>query len=260
MSEARRLIEAGNERERALLQAGAEERPSPASVRAAAQALGLLPTAALTAHGILAAIRAVRWSSLAVYVLAPTVGIVSVGATAFYGFEHRTRTASFGHAAPSVVNESSSPWAPPAPADPIAMDSPTNAAEIAAPAVVETPSVPASHGLRAAGRRGGPATGRGASVLAGAGDAAALKQQLVLVDHARALATSGDSAAALRAVDEYDRRFPGGALSEEASLVRIEAVAARGDRDHAAALAERFVAEHPGSVYADRVRAIVRAP
>jgi hypothetical protein len=46
-------------------------------------------------------------------------------------------------------------------------------------------------------------------------------------------------------------------MSEEAALLRIEATAARGDRSAAAALAQRFLAAHPRSVHAVKVRSIV---
>jgi hypothetical protein len=84
-----------------------------------------------------------------------------------------------------------------------------------------------------------------------------LERQIEWIDRARSLAESGDPEGALQAVDQYDRKFPRGALSEEAALVRIEALAARGDRPGAAALARRFLLAHPRSVHAAKLRALV---
>jgi hypothetical protein len=78
--------------------------------------------------------------------------------------------------------------------------------------------------------------------------------QVALIDRARARAAAGDAGGTLQAVDEYDHRFPGGLLSEEALLLRVEAVAMRGGRDSAAALAKRFLIEYPRSVHAERLR------
>jgi hypothetical protein len=81
--------------------------------------------------------------------------------------------------------------------------------------------------------------------------------QLALIDRARSLAVAGDLAGTLRSVDEYDRRFPGGLLSEEALLLRVEVVAASGGRAAAAHLARQFLAEYPRSVHADRLRPLL---
>jgi len=48
----------------------------------------------------------------------------------------------------------------------------------------------------------------------------------VLGDAFRELRTRGDAAAALRALEEYDRRFPAGALRSEARVARAEALLA----------------------------------
>jgi outer membrane protein assembly factor BamD (BamD/ComL family) len=63
----------------------------------------------------------------------------------------------------------------------------------------------------------------------------------------------------LRALDDFDRRFGRSPMAEEAALLRLEATAARGDSSGAAALAQRFLAAHPHSVHAARVRSIVGA-
>jgi outer membrane protein assembly factor BamD (BamD/ComL family) len=61
----------------------------------------------------------------------------------------------------------------------------------------------------------------------------------------------------VRLIDDYEARFPGGSLAQEATVLRIEALASQGDRQGASALGDRFVAEHPTSPYAARVRQLL---
>jgi outer membrane protein assembly factor BamD (BamD/ComL family) len=84
-----------------------------------------------------------------------------------------------------------------------------------------------------------------------------LSDEVVALDAARQALAAGDAAGALRAVDDHDRRFPGGALSPEATVVRIEALAARGDRAAAARLATEFLRSHPASPHAKRLRSLL---
>jgi outer membrane protein assembly factor BamD (BamD/ComL family) len=86
-----------------------------------------------------------------------------------------------------------------------------------------------------------------------------LREQAARLDHVRALLQAGESNVALASLDEYDRRFAGTPLSEESLLLRIEALARRGDRSAAATLARRFLKAHPASVHADRVTALLRS-
>ena len=68
-----------------------------------------------------------------------------------------------------------------------------------------------------------------------------------------------DAAAALAALDRYKSRYPAGRLAPEATVLRIEALVARGDRAQASALAERFESSNPKSPYAERIRSILKA-
>jgi predicted Zn-dependent protease len=80
----------------------------------------------------------------------------------------------------------------------------------------------------------------------------------------RELRTRGDAAAAMRALDEYDRRFPAGVLSGEARIARAEAFMAQDRRREAlpllAALADddgeltRAVRITRGELYAEAGR------
>jgi hypothetical protein len=56
----------------------------------------------------------------------------------------------------------------------------------------------------------------------------ALADEIAALDGAREALASGDAPRALRALDAHDRAFPRGALSPEATVLRIEALARRG--------------------------------
>jgi TolA-binding protein len=77
------------------------------------------------------------------------------------------------------------------------------------------------------------------------------------LEAARAALAAGDPVTALAHVSDYERRFPSGALSPEASVLRIDALVAMGARTDALTAADRFLADMPDSPHARHVRAIV---
>lgn len=86
-------------------------------------------------------------------------------------------------------------------------------------------------------------------------------EELALVSAARAALEDGDPAACLRAVDGYDARFGSGTFAQEMAVMRIEALAASGERARARILAERFLEANVKSPYAGRVRSVIeRSP
>ena len=64
----------------------------------------------------------------------------------------------------------------------------------------------------------------------------------------------GDAAQAL---DTYDTEFPQGTLRPEATVLRIRTLLLQGRRPEAQRLADDFLAKHPGSVHAKRIRALL---
>ena len=64
-------------------------------------------------------------------------------------------------------------------------------------------------------------------------------------------------AAALRLVDERRRRFPTGALDQEAEVVAIDALLRLGRRADAATRARTFEAAHAGSLHARRIKRLM---
>jgi hypothetical protein len=247
MSEASRLLHAGTDRERALLRAGADEEPSEESVLAAARVLGLAPRAAFLASLAALLSRATKgsWSTtFTTFVVAPVVvaGAVTVAVVAGRALP---RAPVHGAAPPSVAAQTIA--APQATAD---SPLPPTMPLANAPPVTPGPAAPAAD---APGTTHTKKESAAATALRGSQDAD-FAEQVRLVDRARALVATGDASGALGAIDAYERRFPHGILAEEAALVRIQAMQARGDRAEAVSLARRFLAQYPESVHRSKVQ------
>ena len=100
---------------------------------------------------------------------------------------------------------------------------------------------------------------RGAPGVAPPQAGSTLDDEVYAIDQARRAVIAGNAAAALGLVDGYDARFPGGALAQESTEVRIEALYRLGRRPQADKLGARFLAAHPTSPYAREVRALAAA-
>lgn len=83
-----------------------------------------------------------------------------------------------------------------------------------------------------------------------------LAEEVASLAEARRALAEGKGRAALAALAAHQTKFPKGRLGVEAEVLRIEALAASGDKRAAAEAAERFEALHPKSPYAARVRAV----
>ena len=84
-----------------------------------------------------------------------------------------------------------------------------------------------------------------------------LAQEIASLDQVRQLLAKGQAGQALGALRRHARLYADGALSQEASLLRIEALLRAGEPAHARVLAARFLKEHPDSPHQERVRAFV---
>jgi outer membrane protein assembly factor BamD (BamD/ComL family) len=81
-----------------------------------------------------------------------------------------------------------------------------------------------------------------------------LGEQVGAIERAQSALLAGDAAEALRRVDDYEARFPTGILAQEATTVRIEALLQKGERGAATVIARKFLASHPTSAHATRIR------
>jgi hypothetical protein len=80
-----------------------------------------------------------------------------------------------------------------------------------------------------------------------------IREEIRLLDQARSAVKGGESSQALRLLSKYDQRFPQGQFRQEVQVLRIEALKQNGESERAAALAKKFLAEHPKSPHVERV-------
>lgn len=85
----------------------------------------------------------------------------------------------------------------------------------------------------------------------------ALREEIALMDQARTSLRSGAPAKALATLEQYRTQFPRGTFGQEAVALRIEALAASGNRSKAVAEAKDFLAKQPNSPHAERLRLVI---
>jgi len=88
-------------------------------------------------------------------------------------------------------------------------------------------------------------------------DQDALKREITAVDAAREALRGGDARGAIGRLEQYEKAFPGGALSPEASVLRVRALLAVGERARAEELARRVIDADPSGPHADVVRSLL---
>lgn len=80
-----------------------------------------------------------------------------------------------------------------------------------------------------------------------------LRDEIRLMDRARAALRSGAPDQALSLLGRYTQRFPNGAFRQEATVLELEALERAGQRRKASSLAQKFLDEHPESPHVERV-------
>ena len=279
-----RIDEGATDFERDLLRSWGREQPSDGARQAT---LALVAGAAALGASTTASTAAAAGLKAATSSIAPKVGTLGAGALAKWvlvgagvvalaaggAAVEVARSSSRGTQATVVEVGAAAPAAPPvasvaAPAprpQPQASAVTATATETAAP--MATPmatatSAPALRPVPAPVPPTTPTTPPAAQTTPVAPEprapALALGQQVAALDRAREALAAGNAAGALRQLDEYDREFPRGVLAQEATAVRIDALAQQGNLDAAARLAERFLAANPRSPNAARLRLLVQ--
>jgi TolA-binding protein len=99
------------------------------------------------------------------------------------------------------------------------------------------------------------ASAKGSRSRAKASDS--LAKELSLVDSARAALLRGEPAVALRTLSTYRSQFPRGALQAEATVQRVEALIAIGDRSSASTIGGAFLKRYPESPYSRRIASLL---
>lgn len=87
--------------------------------------------------------------------------------------------------------------------------------------------------------------------------APSLADELRLLGRARDALAHGDHAAATAALDEHARVSPAGTFRDEARVLRIDLLARSGDHDRARSQARAYLAAHPSSPHAPRLRELL---
>jgi hypothetical protein len=117
------------------------------------------------------------------------------------------------------------------------------------PASIDVSSLPSAP-------NGAPPPARASAASAPAAPSAeappALAEEIALIDRAGKFLVARDPSRALDLLDTYDRRP--GSLAHEATALRVEALAMRGDGARAAQVARVFLTAHPRSPLAARIR------
>lgn len=91
------------------------------------------------------------------------------------------------------------------------------------------------------------------SAPSAAGD---LREEIRLLDLARAAVRGGEHRQALMLLGRYDRRYPRGQFRQEVQVLRVEALELGGNEQAARALGKKFLAEHPDSPHVERVESV----
>ncbi len=126
-----------------------------------------------------------------------------------------------------------------------------------APAAVPEPAPPASAVSLPAGSAARPATfEKQGAPLSPAASQGTIDEEVRLLNEAQAALRAGDPKGALARTDEHARRFPSGKLASARAVTRMMALCQAGQQAQARLEADRFLARHPGSPFADRVKGI----
>jgi hypothetical protein len=251
MNEPRRLREEGSELERALIASASSDAPSPRARAAAARALGIDPTPGGSGAGPSGGSVAATMSGGKI---AGFIGLAALVALAAWQLvvlgEDEIETERTTDTAPPPPAAEPPPAPPAAPVERATDERPPDEAR----SLGETSEAP----------RSGPIRRARPSVEADAPEhtepvttPSTLAAEVAALDAARSAIRSGRTAHALALLDEYDARFARPELGPESDIARIEAHLAAGDRAAARSLADRFLAAHPTSPAAARIRRLV---
>jgi hypothetical protein len=145
--------------------------------------------------------------------------------------------------APSVVHNAEGAVAPTV----LALDSTPPITQLASRPNVESRSAVSSKARLAA---------EGARVRAATQEVSDVRDQIRMIDEARAAMDHRDASSALGIVDRYAAKYPDGMFRQEARILRILALDDRGDHARATSLARAFLASYPTSAHVARIEHI----
>ena len=257
MSDPKRLLTEGSDFERAMLEAWEAERPSAAArdrvlaIAGAGAIVGVGATAIASQAVVRGGVSIAKWVAVGALAIATTAATI---AFVRHDSRHLPMQVVSGQVVSGHAVSTHAASTPPAiDSAPAPLDT---ARAIAAPAIPDVIPSPSSLPLAMPAKK--PASPRASQKNdPSVANAASLNAQIAWLDRARRAIEAGDPATALHLLDDYRATYPEGTLSQEAELLRIEALLAGGQRAAAESLATRFIAAHPSSPHARRIRELV---
>lgn len=262
MSSPRRVIDADDDFERELIRSAHADKPGEQALQRMLVGLGVGLTgiagaSPVAAGGQLGATALVKWLLSGMALGIATSGGVHVAGRAL---EHRHDEEPVG-SAPGVMRPT--PPQPPelalvpsSPAGEPAAGSASAAHAESSPSRVRPSLEPrgVSPGGSPEGQPSAPSS-RAFPVESERATPASLAAETRALDAVRRTLAGGQASLALAELASYERTFPSGALRPEASVLKVRALLAAGDRAGADALGKRIIAAAPDSEHADAVRA-----
>lgn len=292
MSDLRRLLDDdASDDERALLEAALSDRPADGTGKARALAALQNPAAAPPSEVLKAASGATQGLSPLAW-LGAGISVVAVSTGVWLAEAPPAKTPINTPATAQTRAPESEPSAAPSPGGAeraaLPLASPLMSAAAKAPSVATAMSAPATqreppHGRSAAARSSvesrtppsaessaeptrasAPPSSSGTEVPATTASSApaappssaTIRDEVLLLEEARAALAAGNATTAFAKLDEHARRFPRGLLGSEALVLRIRALQARGDHAAARSLARSFLEAYPASPFVERIRGL----
>lgn len=234
MSDLRRWSEDGaTASELSLLESSRREHAPARARERAAKALGLAALASSVTGAATATAMTTRGSAFLLKLLSiPVVGAgLVVGGVAVLRSPRAAAPPVVSSAVSAPAATAAIPNAPP-------LESPPAAPEVAASSSVRA-AVPRAPRAEASSGR--------------------LSREVQALGKAQEALAAHDPGAALRLLDRYGAEFPGGALGSEATVLRVRALLASGNRPAAQRLADTYSVAHPDTPYARRIQDTVRS-
>jgi hypothetical protein len=243
MTDPERLLHSGSAEQRALLRAAREVRPRAKTRDRLLAGLGLAGLSSLlgssASAGTLSA--ASKFSAAVAKVFTVKAGIV-VGATALASGAMVVGVTEYAQPdVPSPAATTTASISPRPRPRPSAIPVPQTSASAVALPPLALPSAQTAPPAKP-------------SAKAEDGERSEIADELALLDGARTDLARGQPASALQKLTSYRRRYPNGTMSGEAQVLRIQALRASGERERAAAEARSFIAAHPNTLLANRLR------
>ena len=230
--------------QRRVLDETAHEAPSPELRDRMARALGIsaaaVASSAALAKTAAAASKAAVGASASTTSVLPwmTVGVLGLALAGAIVGTRAWKTSPLPQPAPTVKASAPASEAESAPAAPVPLIVMDPASFAVAPPQPESSPVLGVRRLRSAP------------------PSVDVRDQIVLIDAARAAVSSGAADKALALLRLYQGKHPGGVFLPEAAALKIEALARLGRGSEVRALANHFVAEYGDGPLADRVRLV----